>query len=106
MRADLLDDSYRLLEDLIGSGPGTDKASGFEWHAKHLKYLLLSMHHGDRLERDDLLRLAEVPAYLDGYDFPLPADADAVIARDVLPRIARRYPDLLAPLDAWLRPGA
>jgi hypothetical protein len=103
MRRDLLADSYRLLEQLIGPGPGTAAQSGFAWHAKHLKYLLLSMHEGDRFERDDLLSHTEVPEYLDGYDFPLPPNADAVIASEILPRVERRYPTLVAPLREWLR---
>jgi hypothetical protein len=104
MRPDLLAGSYRLLEGLIGRGPGTDPQPGFAWHAKHLKYLLLTMLEGDRFERQDLLRLDEVPAYLAGYDLPLPPDADEVIRREVLPRVEQRYPELLAPLQQWLRP--
>jgi hypothetical protein len=103
LRPDLLVDSYRLLGALIGPGPGTDAKPGFAWHAKHLKYLLLTMLQGDRFGRDDLLGLDEIPASLDGYDLPLPADADEAIRREILPRVERRYPDLLEPLTYWLR---
>lgn len=104
MRPDLLASSYRLLEGLIGRGPGTDAKPGFAWHAKHLKYLLLTMLEGDRFARQDLLALDEVPEYLDGYDLPLPPDADEVIRREILPRVQQRYPDLIEPLAQWLRP--
>ena len=65
--------------------------------------MLLTMVKDDRFARDDQLALDEIPAYLDGYDLPLAADADDVIHRELLPRIERRYPELLEPLRYWLR---
>lgn len=103
LRPDLVEGSYRILEGLLGRGPGTDLATGLQWHAKHLKYLLLTMLEGARFHREDLLGLDEVPGYLDGYDLPLRADADEVIRREVLPRVQERYPGLIEPLARWLR---
>ncbi len=50
----LLKGSYRRFEALIGKGPGTDVNKALEWHAKHFKYLLLSMLEGNRLYRNGL----------------------------------------------------
>ena len=102
MRPDLIAGSYRLLERLIGKGPGTDVKIGGQWHAMHLKYLLLTMLEGDRFGRDDYLSLDEIPKSLTGYDVALPPDADRVIRREILPRIEQRYPDLVEPLMRWL----
>lgn len=104
MRRDWLVSSYDLLERLIGIGPGTDLDAGLGWHVKHLKYLLLTMLEGERFAREDLLSVSEVPACLDGYDLPLPADADVRLQRELMPRVAQRSPELLAPLRYWLDP--
>ena len=59
---------------LIGEGPSQDPDTSFKWHAMHFKYLLLTMLEDDRLTRMDLLRSDEVPAFVTGYDRPLPKD--------------------------------
>lgn len=104
MRPDLLAGSYRLLEELIGVGPGTDLRTGLAWHAKHLKYLLLTMLEDGRFSRTDLLSVAEIPESLDGYDPPLRPDADAILRDRVVPRVAERFPDLVELLLQWLGP--
>lgn len=105
MRPDLLARSYRLVASLIGVGPGTDARSGFEWHAKHLKYLLLTMLEGTRFDRQDLLALDEIPVSVRGYDLPLPPEADGRIRDLLLPRVAGRFPDFVEPLMYWLGPN-
>lgn len=102
LRPDLLREAYRRLEALMGTGPGTDARNAFRWHAKHLKYLLLTMLEDNRFEREDFLAPEEVPASLKGYDLPLPGDADNVIRTEILPRVERRYPDLVDSLAQWL----
>ena len=80
----------------------TDAKRAFRWHAKHLKYLLLTMLEDGRFDREDLLAPGELPASLGGYDLPLPGDADSVIRSEVLPQVERSYPSLVAPLKQWL----
>ncbi len=73
-----------------------------DWHRKHLLYVLLSMVEHDTLRRQDLLETREVPPYLYGYDWPLPADTVDRIERDVVPFVEERYPELLDDLRLWL----
>jgi hypothetical protein len=89
--------SYGLYSDRIAHFPLV-----LDWHRKHLLYLLLSMSEHKSLAREDLLEMDEVPAYIHGYDWPLPADTLENIERDVVPFVANRYPTLMPALRMWL----
>lgn len=102
MDIDLLYQAYRRLEGLIGKGPGTDLNLSLEWHAHHFKFLLLSLLEGNRLERQDLMDMAEVPDYIRGYDHSLPDDTDQRLRNGVLPYIKANAPDLLDLARLWL----
>lgn len=102
MRRDWIVDSYRNLGRLIGRGLGSSAAANLGWHKKHFQYLLLSMLDDDRLSREDFVRADEVPSYIDGYDLPLPANAEERIRVEVLPSLRDRYPEHSSVVEDWL----
>ena len=103
MDLSMLESSYRRFEALIGKGPGTDANLSLAWHAKHLKYLLLSMLENNRLYREDYLMLSEVPDEIISYDKELAKDTDLRIKNSILPFIEAKYPDLLESIEPWLK---
>jgi hypothetical protein len=102
MRPDWIKSSYNRLEELMGKGLGTNAHQGARWHAKHLKYFLLSMLDGNNRDRQDLLAAAEIPSVIRGYDPPLPRNADRRIDRELMPWVRRKYPQLEGALNQWL----
>ena len=102
MDRDLLRRSYEHLTALIGEGPSQDPDSSFKWHAMHFKYMLLTMLEDNRLTRTDLLRPDEVPAFVTGYDRPLPKDHMRQIHEGIVPYVRRHYPSLLPQLMQWM----
>ncbi len=106
MDLEMLKGSYRRFEALIGKGPGTDVNRSLKWHAHHLKHILLSMLEDNRLDRTDQIDIAEVPAYIRGYDHQLPQDADIRINDTIRPFVEKKYPELRDLMDLWLSGAA
>jgi hypothetical protein len=102
MDRELLRGSYEHLTALIGEGPSQNPETGFEWHAMHFKYLLLTMLENDRLNRSDLLRTEEVPGFVTGYDRPLPKDHMRQINDRILPYVRQHHANLLPQMAQWL----
>jgi hypothetical protein len=102
MDRELLRDSYEHLTRLIGKGPSQDPDTSFEWHAMHFKYLLLTMLEGARLNRTDLLGSEEVPAFVTGYDRPLPQNHMRQINEDIVPYVQYHHPRLFPQMMQWL----
>lgn len=102
MDRELLRRTYEHLSALIGEGPSQDPDTSFKWHAMHFKYLLLTMLEDDRLTRMDLLRPDEVPAFVTGYDRPLPKDHMRQINEGIVPYVRRHHPSLLPQMMQWM----
>ena len=102
MDRELLRRTYQHLSALIGEGPSQDPDTSFKWHAMHFKYLLLTMLEDDRLTRMDLLRSDEVPAFVTGYDRPLPKDHMRQINEGIVPYVRRHHPSLLPQMMQWM----
>jgi hypothetical protein len=93
--------SYTLHEAVAGRA-SSSILNNLRWHRKHLLYLLLSMTGNRHLERTDMLKPAEVPSYIDGYDKALPEDIIARVEDTVMPFLERHYPQYRPHLLAWL----
>ena len=50
----------------------------------------------------DLLRSDEVPAFVTGYDRPLPKDHMRQINESIVPYVRRHYPSLLPQMMQWI----
>ncbi len=92
--------SYDLHESIAGRA-SSSILNNLRWHRKHLLYLLLSMTGDNRLERSDMLRSDEIPAYIDGYDKALPIDVLDRLEDVVAPYVARHHPQFRPHLSAW-----